>query len=107
MVECTALEMRHRCKPIGGSNPSLSASTNSASTNNVRPGDMGNGTYLRHGSQPRAERVVEGLQGFLLQVEVSKIIMHEADEPNAFVDLLDAEFLTGVWIQRERTCCSP
>ncbi len=26
MVECTALEMRHRCKPIGGSNPSLSAS---------------------------------------------------------------------------------
>ena len=21
MVECTALEMRHRCKPIGGSNP--------------------------------------------------------------------------------------
>ena len=27
MVECTALEMRHRCKPIGGSNPSLSAST--------------------------------------------------------------------------------
>ena len=26
MVESTALEMRHRCKPIGGSNPSLSAS---------------------------------------------------------------------------------
>lgn len=26
MVECTALEMRHGCKPIGGSNPSLSAS---------------------------------------------------------------------------------
>src|SRR5882672_10346575 len=26
VVECTALEMRHRCKPIGGSNPSLSAS---------------------------------------------------------------------------------
>jgi hypothetical protein len=25
VVECTALEMRHRCKPIGGSNPSLSA----------------------------------------------------------------------------------
>jgi hypothetical protein len=27
---------------------------------------------------PRAERVVEGLQGFLFQVEVSKITMHEA-----------------------------
>ncbi len=25
MVECTALEMRHTCKGIGGSNPSLSA----------------------------------------------------------------------------------
>lgn len=25
VVECTALEMRHRCKPIGGSNPPLSA----------------------------------------------------------------------------------
>jgi hypothetical protein len=26
VVECAALEMRHKCKPIGGSNPSLSAS---------------------------------------------------------------------------------
>jgi hypothetical protein len=25
VVDRTALEMRHRCKPIGGSNPSLSA----------------------------------------------------------------------------------
>jgi hypothetical protein len=25
VVDCTALEMRHRCKPIGGSNPPLSA----------------------------------------------------------------------------------
>ena len=32
VVECTALEMRHRCKPIGGSNPSLSASPNFQST---------------------------------------------------------------------------
>jgi hypothetical protein len=39
--------------------------------------------------------VVEGLQGFLLQVEISQIIVHEADEPNAVVDLLDAEFLTS------------
>jgi len=33
--------------------------------------------------------------GFLLQVEVSKIIVHEADEPNAVIDLLDTEFLAG------------
>jgi hypothetical protein len=35
------------------------------------------------------------LQGFLFQVEVSEIIVHEACEPNAVVDFLDAEFLTG------------
>ena len=32
MVECTALEMRHRCKPIGGSNPSLSATVQPSMT---------------------------------------------------------------------------
>jgi hypothetical protein len=35
------------------------------------------------------------LQGFLLQVEISEIIVHEADEPNAVVDFLDAELLAG------------
>ena len=35
------------------------------------------------------------MQGFLLQVEVSEIIAHEADEPNAVIDFLDAEFLAG------------
>jgi len=35
------------------------------------------------------------LQGFLLEVEVSRIIVHEADEPNAVVDFLDAELLAG------------
>ena len=33
--------------------------------------------------------------GFLLEVEVSEIIVHEVDKPNAVVDLLDAEFLAG------------
>jgi hypothetical protein len=42
-----------------------------------------------------AERVVERLQGFLLQVELAEIIVHEACEPNAIVDFLDAEFLAG------------
>ena len=42
-----------------------------------------------------AERVVERLQGFLLQVEVSEIVVHEAGEPNAVIDLLDAEFLAS------------
>jgi len=34
---------------------------------------------------------VEGLQGSLFQVEVSKVIVHEADEPNALIDLFDAD----------------
>jgi hypothetical protein len=44
---------------------------------------------------PRAERIVEGLQGLLLQVDVAQIIIHEADTPNAHVDLLEAKRLTG------------
>ena len=38
---------------------------------------------------------MEGLQGFLLQVEVAEIIVHEACEPNALVDLLDAGSLAS------------
>ena len=45
------------------------------------------------GDNPRAERIVEGLQGLLLQVDIAQIIIHEADEPNALVDLLDAKRL--------------
>src|SRR5262245_52174621 len=51
-----------------------------------RTGDMGN--------TPRTERVVEGLQSPLLEVDVAEIVVHEANEPNAIVDLLDAERLT-------------
>jgi hypothetical protein len=35
------------------------------------------------------------LQGSLLQVDVSEIIGHEADEPNAVVGFLDSEPLSG------------
>jgi hypothetical protein len=37
-LRCTALEMWHRCKPIGGSNPSLSAIPHC-----VQPEEKGNG----------------------------------------------------------------
>ena len=43
---------------------------------------------------PRAERVIEWLQRSLLQVDIAEIIIHEADEPNAVVNFLDAERLT-------------
>jgi NitT/TauT family transport system substrate-binding protein len=42
------------------------------------------------------------LQGFLLQVEISKIVVDEADEPNALVDLLDAESFSRDSIRRNR-----
>jgi hypothetical protein len=37
--------------------------------------------------------VVQGLQGLLLKIDIVEIIVDEADEPNAFVDFLDAERL--------------
>src|SRR5215813_8156657 len=58
-----------------------------ASGRQRRTGDMGD--------RDRAEWVVEGLQGLLLQVEISEIVMHEADEPDPLVDFLDAELLAG------------
>ena len=44
-----------------------------------------------------AERVVEGLQGFLLQIDEAEIVAHEADEPNAIVDLFDAQSCESAW----------
>ncbi len=56
---------------------------------------MGNGTYLRHGWQPWAEGVIDWLQSFLLQVDISEIVVHEADVPNSLVGFLDSEPLAG------------
>jgi len=35
------------------------------------------------------------LQGFLFEIDEAEIVVHEADDPNTVVDLLDAEALTG------------
>jgi hypothetical protein len=59
----------------------------SRSQRRCHTGDIGDGRL--------AEWVVEGLQGLLLQVEVSQIVVHEAGEPNAVIDFLDAELLAG------------
>ena len=46
----------------------------------ARPGNNYLDTHrLRHREQPRVERVVQGLQGFLFQVDVAEIVVHEAD----------------------------
>jgi hypothetical protein len=53
----------------------------------IRTGDIGDNLG--------AERIVEWLQGPLLELDVAEIVVHEADEPNVIVDLLNAKRLTG------------
>ena len=35
------------------------------------------------------------MQGFLFEIDEAEIVVDEADNPNAVIDLLDAEALTG------------
>jgi hypothetical protein len=35
------------------------------------------------------------LQGFLFEIDEAEIVVHEADDPNTVIDLLDAKALTG------------
>ena len=51
--------------------------------------------YRRHRLHFWAKRVVERLQSFLLEIDVSEIIIHKTDKPNAFLDLFDADSLAG------------
>ena len=44
---------------------------------------------------PRAKRVIEGLQRSLLQVDIAEIIIHEGDDPNVVAHLFDADTLAG------------
>ena len=39
------------------------------------------------------------MQGFLFEIDEADIVMHEADDPNAVVDLLDAEALTASTVE--------
>lgn len=43
----------------------------------------------------RPEGVVQGLQGFFLQINIAEIVIHKTDEPNAVVNFLDANGLTS------------
>src|SRR5258708_17594880 len=46
------------------------------------------------GDEHGANGLSKGLQGFLLALVVAEIELHEADDPNPFVALLDADALT-------------
>src|SRR5579864_625862 len=73
---------------VGGSNPP--PATNLLS---VRSGDIGNRTFRRHRLHFWPEGVLQGLQGFFLQINIAEIVIHKTDQPNAVVDLLDTDGL--------------
>ena len=79
-----------RDQGVGGSNP-LSPTNLSL----VRSGDIGNRTFRRHRLHFWPEGVVQGLQGFFLQINIAEIVIHKTDEPNAVVNFLDAHGLAG------------
>jgi hypothetical protein len=54
---------------------------------------MGYGLFLRHRQHILAEGVLDRLQAAAVFVEVSQIIGHEAGQPEAVIDLLDADLL--------------
>src|SRR4029077_10854358 len=51
-------------------------------------------SYRRHRLHFWAKRVVERLQSFFLQIDIAEIVLHKADQPNAFFDFLDSHRLT-------------
>ena len=54
---------------------------------------MGNRTLRRHGLHFWPEGVLQGLQGFFLQIDLAEIAGHKTDQPDAMVDFLDADRL--------------
>src|SRR5215475_4048608 len=61
----------------------------------VRSGDIGNRTFRRHRLHFWPEGVLQGLQSFLLQIDIAKIVIHKTDQPDAVVDFFDADSLSG------------
>jgi hypothetical protein len=49
-----------------------------------------------------AEGVAEGLQGSCFPVDIAEIVAHKADDPNAVVDLLDADAVSGEGVRQDR-----
>ena len=56
---------------------------------------MGNRTFRRHGLHFWPEGVLQGLQGFFLQINIAEIVLHKTDQPDAMVDFFDADGLAG------------
>jgi len=42
-----------------------------------------------------ARRCLQGLQSFLLQINIAKIVIHKTDHPDAIFNFLDTDSLSG------------
>src|SRR5246127_4560605 len=84
----SAVECHLHTVEVIGSNPI--APTNFST---VRSGDIGNRTFRRHRLHFWPEGVLQGLQGFFLQINIAEIVIHKTDQPDAVVDLLDTDGL--------------
>src|SRR5215472_15234913 len=60
----------------------------------VRSGDIGNKTFRRHRLHFWPEGILQGLQGFFLQIDIAEIVIHKTDQPNSIFDFLDSNGLT-------------
>ena len=47
-------------------------------------------TFRTDGLRPWAKRVIQGLQGLFLQIDITEIIVHKADQPDTVMCGLDA-----------------
>ena len=75
---------------VGGSNPPPATILPV-----VRSGDIGNRMFRRHRLHFWPEGVLQGLQGFFLQINIAQIVIHKTDQPDSVVDFLNADGLAG------------
>src|SRR5258706_3225112 len=57
----------------------------------VCSGYIGNGSFRRHGQHLSLERVRDAFDAPGLVIEATEVVLHEADEPDSFGDLPDAD----------------
>ena len=62
----------------------------------VRSGDMGNRTFRRHRLHFWPEGVLQGLQGFFLQINIAEIAIHKTHQPDVVVHFLEADGLAAI-----------
>jgi hypothetical protein len=61
----------------------------------VRPGDIGNRTFRGHRLHFWPEGVLQGLQGFLFQINIAEIVIHKTDQPDTIFNFFGADGLAG------------